>query len=218
MRKATEILRLRWEQQLRVRQVAQSLSISHSTVIDTLRRAEAAGLSWPLPAPLDDAALEALLYRRQEPGLRRVRPEPDWAEVQRELRRKGVALQLLWIEYKRAAPHGYQYTPFCVRYRQWAAALDVVLRQPYRAGEKMFVDFAGQTIPVIDAATGEVRPGAPLHRGARSEQFHVRGSYLGRGSGELDHRARPRVRVLPRRAGSGRTRQHAHRGDARLVL
>jgi transposase len=68
-----------------------------------------------------------------------------------------VTLQLLWIEYKRTAPDGYQYTQFCVRYRQWAAALDVVLRQPYRAGEKMFVDFAGQAIPVIDAASGEVR-------------------------------------------------------------
>jgi transposase len=157
MRKATEILRLRWEQQLRVRQVAQSLAISHSTVIDTIRRAEAAGLSWPLPAALDDEALKALLYRRQETGPRRARPEPDWAEVHRELRRKGVTLQLLWIEYKRTAPDGYQYTQFCVRYRQWAVALDVVLRQPYRAGEKMFVDFAGQTIPVIDPGTGEVR-------------------------------------------------------------
>jgi hypothetical protein len=77
MRKVTEILRLRWEQQLRVRQVAQSLSISHSTVIDTLHRAEAAGLSWPLPASVDNAALEALLYHRQETGPRRVRPEPD---------------------------------------------------------------------------------------------------------------------------------------------
>ena len=110
MRKATEILRLRWEQQLRVRQVAQSLSISHSTVIDTLRRAEAAGLRWPLPASLGAAGLEALLYRRHETGPRRVRPEPDWAEVHRELRRKGVTLQLLWIEYKRGAPQGYQYT------------------------------------------------------------------------------------------------------------
>ena len=71
MRKATEILRLRWEQQLRVRQVAQSLSISHSTVIDTIYRAKAAGLSWPLPASLDNAALEALLYHGQETGPRR---------------------------------------------------------------------------------------------------------------------------------------------------
>ena len=158
MRKVTEILRLRWEQQLRVRQVAQSLAISHSTVIDTIYRAKAAGLSWPLPASLDNAALEALLYHGQETGPRRVRPEPVWAEVHRELRRKKhVTLQLLWIEYQRTAPDGYKYTQFCVRYRQWAAALDVVLRQPYRAGEKMFVDFAGQTIPVIDAASGEVR-------------------------------------------------------------
>jgi transposase len=157
MRKATEILRLRWGQRLPVRQIAQSLSISHSTVIDTIHRAEAAGLTWPLPAALDDAALEALVYRCQEPGPRRVRPEPDWAVVHRELRRKGVTLQLLWIEYKRTAPEGYQYTQFCVRYRQWAAGLDVVLRQPYRAGEKLFVDFAGQTIPVLEAATGEVR-------------------------------------------------------------
>lgn len=155
MRKIKEILRLKWETGLAARQIAHSLSISHSTVLDMLRRAERAGFTWPLP-DLDDAALEAKLYPGN-PDPKRKRPEPDMAYIHRELRRKGVTLQLLWLEYKQAHPDGLQYSQFCEHYRQWQGKLDVVLRQTYRAGEQMQVDFAGQTIPVVDRKTGEVR-------------------------------------------------------------
>ncbi len=88
------------------------------------------------------------------------RPLPDWAEVHRELKAKkrtGITLQLLWLEYKEEHPYGLQYSQFCERYRRWRGGLDLVLRQEHRAGEKAFVDFAGQTVPVVDRGTGEIR-------------------------------------------------------------
>lgn len=156
MRKNKEILRLRHELNLSSRQIAASLNISHSTVGDLLRRAQAAGLSWPLPEELDDTALQTKLYPGN-PVPARARPEPDMEWVHRELRREGVTLQLLWAEYKQANPDGYQYTQFCERYHRWSRKLNLVLRQSHRAGEKTFVDFAGQTVPVVDPKTGEVR-------------------------------------------------------------
>lgn len=156
MRQIKEILRLKWEKGLGLRQIARSLSISHSTVLDMLHRAEAAKLSWPLPETLDDASLEAKLYPGNSEPARR-RPEPDMESIHRELSRKGVTLQLLWQEYKQDRPDGYQYSQFCERYRQWSGKLDVVLRQTYRAGERMFVDYAGPTVPVVDRRTGQTR-------------------------------------------------------------
>jgi transposase len=155
MRKNKEILRFKHELNLSSRQIAASLNISHSTVGDLLRRAQAAGLSWPLPEALDDAALQAMLYPGN-PVPARTRPEPDMEWIHRELRRRSVTLQLLWAEYKQTHPDGYQYTQFCARYHRWAGKLDFVLRQPHRAGEKMFLDYAGQTVPVVDPLTGEI--------------------------------------------------------------
>jgi transposase len=141
VRKVKEMLRLRF---------------AHSTVSDLLGRAAAAGLGWPLPDGLEEAALEARLYPVAS-GRPPSQAEPDTAWVHRELRRKGVTLQLLWIEYKRDHPDGRQYSQFCQKYRGWRGSLDVVLRQVYRAGEKLFVDFAGQTVPVWDGSTGEAK-------------------------------------------------------------
>jgi len=155
MRKLREMLRLKWEIGLPARQVAQSLAVSHSTVLDLLRRAEKAGLAWPLP-DIDDTTLEERLYpKAPEPG--RKRPEPNMPQIHQELRRKGVTLQLLWQEYKLAHPDGLQYTQFSVLYRQWRGKVDVVLRQTHRAGEQMQVDFVGPTVPVVDRKTGEIR-------------------------------------------------------------
>ncbi len=157
VRKIKEVLRLSHEARLGKRQVARSLKISPSTVADYLRRAELAGLGWPLPLGLDDAELERRLFPAPDTRPARVRPLPDWPWVHRELRRPGVTLALLWQEYKAAHPEGLQYSRFCDHYRAWAVKLDLVMRQHHRAGERLFVDYAGQTVPVINPETGEVR-------------------------------------------------------------
>ncbi|MFW6084841.1 MAG: IS21 family transposase, partial [Gemmatimonadota bacterium] len=157
MRKVREVLRLRHERGLSYRQVARSVGLAHSTVREYVDRAERAGLMWPLPMELDDAALEVRLFP-PPPAQGRARPQPDWAKVHRELSSyKGVTLQLLWLEYRENHPDGYGYSRFCDLYRAWRDRLDVVLRQPYRAGEKCFVDYAGPSVEVVDAETGELR-------------------------------------------------------------
>jgi len=161
MRKAREILRLRHEAGLGVREIARSLNLSHGTVVNYLQRAEAAHVRWPLPEEIDDGQLQQLLFCSQKPPEAARRPLPDMAELHKELRgknrRKGVTRQLLWEEYRAAQPHGYGYTQFCEYYRRFESRLEPALRQPYRAGEKLFVDWAGETIPVVDPATGAVR-------------------------------------------------------------
>src|SRR5262245_3563444 len=116
MRRVREILRLR-AQGHSIRQVARSLTLPPTTVRDHLARAEAAGVSWPLPDEFDDQRLEdRLFFKPQEPSSR---PVPDWPYVHAELRRKGVTLYLLWDEYKTQHPDdGYQYTQFCEHYHR----------------------------------------------------------------------------------------------------
>jgi transposase len=113
--------------------------------------------SWPLPASLDDAELEKRLFPPPVTLPADERAVPDWPLVHRELKRKGVTLQLLWDEYKEANPQGFQYSWFCEHYRAWQGKVDVVMRQDHRAGEKLFVDYAGQTVEIIERDTGEVR-------------------------------------------------------------
>jgi transposase len=157
MRKIIEVLRLKWDQQLTHRQIAQSCSLSHSTVQEYLRRAQQAGLSWPVPAELDEAAIERLLFPPAAISAPDIRKMPPMDHLFQELRKKGVTLQLLWHEYKQGNPDGYQYSQFCRLYRQWAQKLDVCLHQEYRAGEKLFVDYAGETIPIQDPLTGKMQ-------------------------------------------------------------
>lgn len=158
MRKIREVLRLRYEAGLSGRQVAVSLQIARGSVGEYLRRFDATGLGWPLPASLSDTALERRLYPPPPAVPSDSRPLPDWSTVHRELRRPGVTLMLLWEEYQAAYPkQGFGYSWFCDRYRAWAGKLDLVMRQTHRAGETLFVDYAGQTAEVIDPATGEVR-------------------------------------------------------------
>jgi transposase len=154
MRKIKEVLRLHFEHQQSARQIAHSCDIARSTVKEYLDRVQKAGLSWPVPADLDDAALENILFPPLSliPQEKRQMPPMDY--LHRERKRKGVTLQLLWHEYKEVNPDGYQYSQFCEIYRQWTEKLDVCLRQEYRAGEKLFVDYAGQTIPIQDSLTG----------------------------------------------------------------
>ena len=156
MRKIREALRLHYDAGLGVRAVSRSLKASPSTVREYLVRAKLQGLTWPLAESLDDAALLQRLYPTPRTNSRRL-PPPQWSKVHRELRRKGVTLALLWEEYKAVHPEGMQYSWFCSRYREWAAKVDVVMRQEHRAGERMFVDYAGHTVAVVNRDTGELR-------------------------------------------------------------
>ena len=158
MRKIREVLRLHYTAGLSIRAIARSVKASPSTVREYILRAQEQGLTWPLPQSLDDGQLERRLLpgAPSMPGETRF-PMPQWSTVHRELRRKGVTLALLWQEYKEAHPQGMQYSWFCKLYRAWTAKLDVVMRQEHRVGEKLFVDYAGQTVPVVNRDTGELR-------------------------------------------------------------
>jgi transposase len=158
MRMIREVLRLKFDCGLSDRQIAKTTGIARSTIGDYVRRFQEAGLVWPLSDALTEPALEACLF----PPLPSVpgdqRPTPDWLWVQAEMRRKGVTLFLLWQEYKAAHPDGFQYSWFCDTYQTWRSRRDLVMRQTHRAGEKLFVDFCGQTVPITDPNTGEIRP------------------------------------------------------------
>lgn len=157
MRKIREVLRLKYGHKQTTRDIGISCGIGRSTVSEYLQRASAAGLSWPLPEDLDDASLEHLLYPEPPSVPAGERPLPDWQYVHKELRRKGVTRFLLWQEYKSANPTGVQYTQFCDRYGKWRERQDPVMRQVHKAGEKLFIDYAGHKIPITDRQTGEVR-------------------------------------------------------------
>jgi transposase len=156
MRKLRELLRLKYEARLPQRAIAQACGVGLGTVTAYLQRATAAGLTWPVPADLDDGALEARLFQR--PALAPDRAVPAWAELHQELKKAGVTLALLWQEYRATHPEGYAYSQFCERYRQWRRALRPSMRQVHRAGEKLFVDFSGKRPHLVDPATGEEIP------------------------------------------------------------
>ena len=155
MRRVREILRLK-HGGASDRQIARSLSLARSTVALTVERVAAAGLCWPLPPPLTDRVLEAMLYagHGSQQGARRKAGPLD---VHYELRRPGVTPMLLWEEYRQREPDGYQYSRWCELYRLWEGRLSPTMRQAHPAGERMFVDYAGQTVDLIDPGTGEVR-------------------------------------------------------------
>ena len=157
MRKIREVLRLRYALKASRREIALSVAVARSTVAEYLYRSEAAGLSWPLPADLSDERLERLLFPPPSVEVEAPRPPPDWRNVQKQLTRKGVTLLLLWREYMELHPDGYGYSRYASLYREWLGTTDVRMRQHHKAGEKLFVDFVGLTMPVTDPATGEVR-------------------------------------------------------------
>lgn len=155
MRKIRELLRLKFALGLSIHKIAASLTIARSTVTECLRRAAAAGIAWPLAQELDDGQLEARLYPRQQAA-----PNvalPDFAHLQRELSRPGVTRLLLWQEYKAQHPDGLQYSAFCDHFRAFGHTAEPVMRFEHRAGDKCFVDYAGQTAEVIDRTSGEIR-------------------------------------------------------------
>jgi transposase len=155
MRQLRQILRLHLEGGLSLRETARLAKIGKTTVGDVVLKARAAGVTWLVAQSLGDDALEARLYRPPVPAASR-HLEPNWAHVHHELKRPGVTLQLLWEEYAQSNEQAYKYTSFCVKYRAWAAGLKRSMRQTHVAGEKLFVDYAGQTVPIVDATTGEI--------------------------------------------------------------
>jgi transposase len=159
MRKIREVLRLRFAQGLSQRAIGASVRLSTGAVNSCLSRARLAGVVWPLPDGLSDTQLEALLYPPPPDVATERRPVPEWAVVHRELRRPNMTLALLWEEYRTGpgALDGFGYSWFCDLYREWVSRLKPTLRQVHTAGERVFVDFAGHTMEVIDGATGEIR-------------------------------------------------------------
>ena len=156
MRKIRDALRLH-SQGLSPKKIGSSIGVGRSTVQEYLSRARASGLSWPLPDDLNDGDLERMLFPRSAGDVRGSFPQPDWAFVHGELRRKGVTLSLLWEEYRSVHPDGYGYSRFCELYTRWEGKLSPVMRQRHPAGERLFVDYAGATMDVVCPKTGEVR-------------------------------------------------------------
>lgn len=156
VRKIRDVLRLKFEARIGERQIAATLCVARSTVQEALRRAREAGIGWPLPPGLDDGMLEAQLYP-PKPVVASY-PQPDFAGMQAELARKGVTRFLLWQEYKARHPDGLEYSAYCEHYRAWLSTQDAVLRLTHAPGDKLFVDYAGQTAEIVDRATGEIRP------------------------------------------------------------
>jgi transposase len=159
MRKLKEIARLRFEAGRTLREIAGAVGVARSTVQLTLQRLASAGLSWPWPEPVDEAALEQSLFASsQAVVVVDATPTPDFDQVLSQLGRKGVTRRLLWLEYREQHTDGLGYSQFCELYRRWGKTQDVVLRLQHAPGDKLFVDYAGLTMPVIDPRTGELRP------------------------------------------------------------
>ncbi len=157
MRMIREVLRLKLDCGLSDRQIAKTAGIARSSVGEYIQRFRESGLVWPVSAVLSDWELKACLFPPPPAVPRAQRPVLDWPTVHTEMR-QGVTLMLLWQEYKAANPDGFQYSWFCDAYQAWRQRRDLVMRQTHRAGEKLFVDFCGQTVPITDPKTGEIRP------------------------------------------------------------
>jgi transposase len=158
MRKIKELLRLKFEGDLSIRQIASSLRIGVGSVHEYLSRVRVAGLSWPLPESLTEEQLEERLFPPPVNRSADARPLPNWKQIDTELKRKGVTLRLLWEEYRTASADGLGYSQFCKTFSDFKGTLDPRMRQTHKAGEKLFVDYAGLTVPLIDRATGEIHP------------------------------------------------------------
>lgn len=154
MRRIREILRLREGFGYSERRIQRSTGVARTTIRECLQRAKRAEISYADACELDDEELQRRLY--PPPKQATSRPEPDWAEMARELKRPGVTRRLLWLEYKEAHPEGYEYSWFCAHLKRYEQTLDVVMRFDHAAGERLFVDWAGQQMEVIDPHTGEV--------------------------------------------------------------
>lgn len=156
MQNLKETIRLNLECGLSIREVANRCSISRTTIRKYLDRILVMGLSWKEIEALPDEHLESLVMRGSGARKKEMMDQPDWPAIYKELRRKGVTLQLLWEEYRIEHPDGYQYSQFCFLYQKWREVLDLPMHQNHKAGEKMFVDYCGQTMPITDRENGMI--------------------------------------------------------------
>ena len=155
MRKTREILRLRIEKDLSNRAIGRACSISHPSVEEYIRRFICSGLPWPLPEDLDDRTIQAKLFPDRPTASERAGQMPDMKYLHRELRRPCVTLYMLWEEYQKENPNGYRKSRFYYHYRTWAKTLNLTMRQEHKAGEKVFVDYAGKKPKIVNPKTGE---------------------------------------------------------------
>jgi transposase len=156
MRKIREVLRLTHELGLSVRQVRKATGVGKTAVCEYVNRARVIGITWPVPPEIGDAELERRLFAPAGSHEGSAKPLPDWTKVHEELRRRGVTLMILWEEHRAEHVDGHGYSRFCELYGEWRRRLSPTMRQTYVAGDKLFVDWAGDTVPIIDAMTGEV--------------------------------------------------------------
>src|SRR3974390_894013 len=154
MRKIREVLRLTHEHKLSVREVSKATGIGKTTVGEFVARAKVIGITWPIPPEISDAELEAQLFTPPRFHAS-TRPVPDWAKVHQELKRRHVTLMILWEEYRAEFSNGHGYSRYCELYAEWKRCLSATMRQTHLAGDKLFVDWAGDKVPVIDQLTGE---------------------------------------------------------------
>jgi transposase len=154
MRKVREVLRLKHALGMSERLIAEAVGVGKTAVGEYLRRARVLGLAWPLPDGMDDAELERRLFTPAGFHDGPTKPLPDCAKLHEELKRRGVTLMLLWEEYRAEHADGYGYSRFCDLYGDWRKRITPTMRQTHVAGEKLFVDWAGDGIAVFDPITG----------------------------------------------------------------
>lgn len=158
MNKLKEMLRMRYEAQLSLRQIALCLSLSIGVISKYLKRADGAGIGWPLPEGISDEALERLLQPAKKSVVSLTMAEPDFLDIAQELPQKGMTRLLLWQEYAQAHPDNhYSYSRFTVLFKHWRKSQQLSMRQTHRIGEKLFVDYCGPTLTVVNPDTGEAR-------------------------------------------------------------
>ncbi len=156
MRKIHAVLRQFYELNRSQRDISRSLEVGRGTVANYLTRARNAGLSWPLPPEIDERALELALFpENTKTDAQHKFVKPDFAAVYLDLKTVGMTKQLAWEEYRQVhGENGYSYSQFCHRYRTWLGRQQRSMRQNHIAGEKVFIDYCGPTVPIVNAHTG----------------------------------------------------------------
>jgi len=202
MRKIREVLRLTHELGLSVREVREATGVGKTAVCEYVNRAKVIGITWPIPPEIGDAELERLLFTPAGFHEGSTKSLPDWAKVHEELKRRGVTLMILWEEHRAEHTDGHGYSRFCALYGEWRKRLAPTMRQTHVAGDKLFVDWAGDTGADHRCDDRRGARGASVRRGTRSVELHLRRGMLERDAARVDWCARQRLR-LPRRCAEG---------------